>query len=108
MTTHSLFRPVVMLGAVLLMAACSKPPEAPTASVAAPAPPASPATAPVDPAQAMVLKAFIEKGGDQCAEVNAIQGEDLSSKITVTCKDGTQGEIKYSIDLESEQAQKIG
>ena len=56
----------------------------------------------------MVLKAFIEKGGDQCAEVTAIQGEDLSSKITVTCKDGTQGEIKYSIDLESEQAQKIG
>lgn len=108
--THQSLRHLAICGVVVLLAACSKPPEAPVEVSPAPTSTVDAAAgAPaVSPEQATVLKGFIEKGGNQCAEVVKVQNEELSSKITVTCTDPAGNKADYVIDMDSEQAQKVG
>ena len=108
--THQSLRHLAIWGVVVLLAACSKPPEAPVEVSPAPASTVeAAATAPaVSPEQASALKEFIEKDGNQCAEVVRVQSEELSSKITVTCADSAGNKSDYEFDMESEQAQKVG
>lgn len=105
--THQSLRRLAMWGVVVLLAACSKPPEAPVEVSPAPVDAAAAAPA-VSPEQATALKQFIEKDGNQCPEVVRVQNEELSSKITVTCADAAGNKSDYEFDMESEQAKKVG
>lgn len=108
--THQTLRHMAIYGVVVLLAACSKPPEAPVEVSQAPAATVDAAAAApaVSSEQATALKQFIEKDGNQCAEVVRVQNEELSSKITVTCADAAGNKSDYVIDMNSEQAQKVG
>ena len=108
--THQSLRHLAICGVVVLLAACSKPPEAPVEVSPAPAATVDAAAAApaVSPEQATALKQFIEKDGNQCPEVVRVQNEELSSKITVTCADAAGNKSDYEFDMESEQAKKVG
>lgn len=89
-----------------LLPGCGNTPE-PAAATAAAA--EARATAPaVSPEHAAALQGFIAKSGGQCAEIVNVQGDDLSNKIKVTCNEqaGDANTVTYTVDLETEQAQK--
>ena len=99
--------------AIALLPACSKTPEPAAESAAATAATAAAAEAQasapaISPEHAAALQGFIAKSGGQCAEIVNVQGDDLSNKIKVTCNEqaGDANTVTYTVDLETEQAQK--
>lgn len=99
---------------VLLLSSCGEKPEAAVESTGTPGPAGTDALTATAPAisseHAAALKGFIASSGGQCADIVAIEGGDLSNKVKVTCIEqaGGPGTVSYTVDLESEQAQKEG
>jgi hypothetical protein len=96
--------------AIALLPGCGKTPEpaADSAAATAAATEAQASAPAVSPEHAAALQGFIAKSGGQCATVVNVQGEDLSNKIKVTCNEqaGDANTVTYTVDLETEQAQK--
>lgn len=112
--TNVLVRYAACALVVLLVSSCGKKTEPAVEGAAATGPVAADvqtALAPeISPEHAAALKDFIAKSGGQCADIVSVQGEGLSNKVKVTCTEqtGDTGTVSYTVDLETEQAQKDG
>lgn len=64
----------------------------------------------IEPEHQAELKGFIASSGGDCADIVSVRGEDLSNKVKVTCTApaGAEGTVTYTVDLETEKAQKDG
>ena len=64
----------------------------------------------ITPEHQAALMGYIASSGGDCADIVSVRGEDLSNKVKVTCTApaGAEGTVIYTVDLETEKAQKDG